>query len=80
MSNAVPGDGSSNTDSLKGKLMNPFSGLREKFRDSKLYDVKVGLVHKKYIHLAIFELWAMLTLLGMNLESLRTWYSRPLHQ
>jgi hypothetical protein len=28
-------------------LKNPMNDIREKFRDSSLYDVKVGLVHKK---------------------------------
>lgn len=47
MSNVAPADGGSNSGSLKEKLKHPFTELREKFRDSKLYDVKVGLINKK---------------------------------
>jgi phospholipase D1/2 len=47
MSTVAPADGGSNSESLKEKLKQPFSNLREKFRDSKLYDVKVGIIHKK---------------------------------
>jgi len=48
MTTAGPADGGSNTKSLKDKLKNPFNSMREKFRDSSLYDVKVGLIHKKH--------------------------------
>jgi len=47
MSTAAPSDGGSNSEHLKDKLKNPFSGLRDKLRDTKLYDLKVGLIHKK---------------------------------
>ncbi len=47
MSSAAPNDGDSNPDNLKDKLKGPFKELREKFRDTKLYDLKVGLSHKK---------------------------------
>jgi phospholipase D1/2 len=47
MSNVAPADGSPNSHSLKERLKHPFSDLREKFRDSKLYDMKVGLINKK---------------------------------
>ncbi|KAH8596160.1 hypothetical protein B0O99DRAFT_510702 [Bisporella sp. PMI_857] len=51
MTTAGPSDGGSNPKGLKEKLKNPFSkgfnDMREKFRDSSLYDVKVGLIHKK---------------------------------
>jgi phospholipase D1/2 len=47
MTTAGPQDGGSNTSKLKDKLKHPFEGMREKFRDSSLYDVKVGLIHKK---------------------------------
>ncbi len=49
MSTAAPTDGGSNSDKLKEKIKHPFLGLREKFRDTKLYDLKVGIIHKKYI-------------------------------
>jgi phospholipase D1/2 len=52
MTTAGPADGGSNPEHLKDKIeekiKHPFSGLREKLRDTKLYDVKVGLIHKKY--------------------------------
>ncbi|KAG9244055.1 hypothetical protein BJ878DRAFT_422221 [Calycina marina] len=53
MTTTGPSDGgSSNSKSLKDKLKNPFSkgfnDMREKFRDSSLYDVKVGLINKKH--------------------------------
>ena len=48
MSAAAPQDGGSNSEHLKDKLKHPFNNLREKFRDTKLYDLKVGLIHKKY--------------------------------
>ncbi|CAG8984041.1 hypothetical protein HYALB_00002982 [Hymenoscyphus albidus] len=35
-------------EGLKDKLKHPFDNMREKFRDSKLYDLKVGLIHKKH--------------------------------
>lgn len=45
------GPGGASKHSLKEKLKHPFEDLREKFRDSSLYDLKVGLIHKKYAHL-----------------------------
>ena len=48
MTTAGPADGGSNPKGLKEKLKNPFNSMREKFRDSSLYDVKVGLIHKKH--------------------------------
>ena len=52
MSTATPSDGGSNPESfkekMKEKIEHPFSNMREKFRDTKLYDLKVGLIHKKY--------------------------------
>jgi len=47
MTSAAPQDGGSNLEHLKDKLKNPFHEMREKFRDSKLYDLKVGLINKK---------------------------------
>ena len=50
MTSAAPSDsgpGGESKQSLKDKLKNPFNDLREKFRDSSLYDLKVGLIHKK---------------------------------
>lgn len=47
MSNVAPEDGGSNPANLKDKLKHPFEHMREKFQDSKLYDVKVSLSHKK---------------------------------
>jgi phospholipase D1/2 len=47
MSAAAPQDGGTNPEHLKDKLKHPFSDLREKFRDTKLYDLKVGLINKK---------------------------------
>jgi phospholipase D1/2 len=51
MSTAAPSDGRSNLDHMEDKIeekiKHPFSDLREKFRDSKLYDLKVGLINKK---------------------------------
>lgn len=57
MSTTAPSGGGSNPDDLKDKLKHPFHGLREKFRDTKLYDLKVGLINKKYVYIpeAIFE-------------------------
>jgi hypothetical protein len=51
MATPGPSEGSSNTENLKDLIKNPFSGLKEKFRDTKLYDIKVGLIHKKYVFL-----------------------------
>jgi len=48
MTTGAPADGGSNPDKLKEKLKHPFSNMREKFRDSSLYDLKVGLIHKKH--------------------------------
>jgi len=48
MNDAAPSDGGSHSESLKDKLKSPFNNLREKFRDSKLYDLKVGIIHKKH--------------------------------
>lgn len=48
MSTAAPADGGSNPSSLKEKMKHPFENMREKFRDTKLYDLKVGLIHKKH--------------------------------
>jgi phospholipase D1/2 len=50
MSTTSPSDGGTNPDHLKDKLKHPFSGLREKLRDTKLYDLKVGIINKKYAH------------------------------
>jgi phospholipase D1/2 len=47
MSTAAPQDGASNSEHLKDKLKSPFHNMREKFRDTKLYDLKVGLINKK---------------------------------
>ena len=47
MSAAAPADGGSNPSSLKEKMKNPFASLREKLHDTKLHDVKVGLIQKK---------------------------------
>jgi phospholipase D1/2 len=47
MSTAAPSDGGTNPEYLKEKLKHPFSGLRKKLRDTKLYDLKVGLINKK---------------------------------
>ena len=55
MSNAAPHDGGPNPDNLKEKAKHPFGGAfreklketGEKLRDTKLYDLKVGLSHKK---------------------------------
>jgi phospholipase D1/2 len=47
MTTAGPSDGGSNPENLKEKIKHPFHELREKFRDSKLYDLKVGIVNKK---------------------------------
>jgi phospholipase D1/2 len=47
MSTAAPADGGSNPENLKDKLKHPFEHMREKFQDTKLYDIKVALSHKK---------------------------------
>jgi phospholipase D1/2 len=47
MTTGAPQDGGSNPDKLKEKLKHPFQNMREKFRDSSLYDLKVGLINKK---------------------------------
>ncbi len=49
MSTTAPADGGTNPSHLKEKMKHPFEGLREKLRDTKLYDLKVGLIHKKYV-------------------------------
>ncbi|KAL2066313.1 hypothetical protein VTL71DRAFT_2384 [Oculimacula yallundae] len=48
MTSAAPQDGGSSKEHLKEKLKHPFNNLREKFRDSSLYDLKVGFIHKKH--------------------------------
>jgi phospholipase D1/2 len=55
MTTAGPSDGGSNSADLKEKAKHPFGGLREKLRDTKLYDLKVGLIHKKCAKLAILR-------------------------
>ncbi|CZT12019.1 related to phospholipase D [Rhynchosporium graminicola] len=51
MTSAAPQDGgSSSEEHLKDKLKHPFNDMREKFRDSSLYDLKVGFIHKKHIN------------------------------
>jgi phospholipase D1/2 len=56
MSTTAPQDGATNPEHLKDKLnpehlmdklKHPFPGLREKLRDTKLYDLKVALINKK---------------------------------
>jgi phospholipase D1/2 len=47
MSTSAPADGGSNPESLKEKMKNPISALRNKLKDTKLHDVKVSLIHKK---------------------------------
>jgi len=48
MTSSAPEDGGpGNASKLKEKLKHPFENMREKFRDSSLYDLKVGLIHKK---------------------------------
>jgi hypothetical protein len=47
MSTVAPQDGGSNPAKLKDKLKHPLEHMREKFQDTKLYDVKVALSHKK---------------------------------
>ena len=46
MTDAGPQDGGPGGSS-KHKIKDKFNGIREKFRDSSLYDLKVGLIHKK---------------------------------
>ncbi|KAH6676249.1 hypothetical protein B0J14DRAFT_585147 [Halenospora varia] len=48
MTTAGPADGGSNPEGLKEKMKHPFGNLREKLRDTKLYDLKVGLINKKH--------------------------------
>merc|ERR1712225_61483 len=48
MTSAAPQDGGSSKEKLKEKLKHPFDNMREKFRDSSLYDLKVGFIHKKH--------------------------------
>lgn len=47
MTTGAPQDGGSNPSHFKEKLKHPFHDMREKFRDSSLYDIKVGLINKK---------------------------------
>lgn len=54
MTAAGPADGGSNPEHLKDKLKHPFSGLREKLKDTKLHDIKVSIVHKKYADVEIY--------------------------
>jgi phospholipase D1/2 len=55
MTTGAPSDGGSNPEHLKDKLKHPFQELREKIRDTKLYDVKVALVNKKCVPSFEFE-------------------------
>ncbi|KAL3427213.1 phospholipase [Phlyctema vagabunda] len=52
MTTAGPSDGGSNPGSFKEKMKakfdHPLHDMREKLRDTKLYDLKVGLIHKKH--------------------------------
>ncbi|RDW69315.1 hypothetical protein BP6252_08335 [Coleophoma cylindrospora] len=52
MTTAGPSDGGSNPqsfkDKMKAKIEHPLNDLREKLRDTKLYDLKVGLINKKH--------------------------------
>lgn len=34
---------------LADKLKHPFRELKDKLRDTHLHDVKIGLIHKKYV-------------------------------
>lgn len=53
MSTTAPADGGTNPHRMKEKieekLKHPFHEMREKFRDTRLYDLKVSLVNKKYV-------------------------------
>jgi phospholipase D1/2 len=74
MTSAGPADGDSNPEHLKDKLKHPFSGLLEKFKDTKLHDLKVGLVHKKYSDAKYYlQGFNMLTPIGTRLASLQIW-------
>ncbi|TAQ84296.1 hypothetical protein B7494_g7386 [Chlorociboria aeruginascens] len=42
------GESSSGHHHLRDKMKGEFHDMREKFRDSKLYDLKVGIIHKKH--------------------------------
>ncbi|CZT42378.1 related to phospholipase D [Rhynchosporium secalis] len=47
MTSAAPQDGgSSSKEHLKDKLKHPFNDMREKFRDSSLYDLKINPNHR----------------------------------
>lgn len=48
MTTNAPSDDGSRSEHLKDKLKHPFEHMREKFQDSKLYDVKAALSHKKH--------------------------------
>ena len=60
MTTGAPADGGTKPDKLKEKVKHPFSGLREKLRDTKLDDVKVSLSHKKYVQM--LHSWQLLTI------------------
>lgn len=47
-SNPVPGPGGDPVRSMTDKMKHPFPELREKLKDTKLYDVKVGATHLKH--------------------------------
>jgi phospholipase D1/2 len=47
MTTNAPSDDGSKSEHLKDKLKHPFEHMREKFQDSKLYEVKAALSHKK---------------------------------
>jgi phospholipase D1/2 len=64
MTAAGPSDGGANPDDLKDKAKHPFGGLREKLRDTKLYDLKVGLIHKKCVN----SINPLKTYLGTDLQ------------
>jgi hypothetical protein len=72
MTTAGPHDGGSNPSNLKEKLKYPFGGLREKFRDSSLYDAKVAIINKKCLTYPAIHLEADRET-DTKLESLPIW-------
>lgn len=40
---------------LADKLKHPFQELKDKLRDTHLHDIKISLIHKKYVACMLFH-------------------------
>jgi phospholipase D1/2 len=52
MSTNAPADGGSKPEHLRDRIKHDLEHMREKFQDTKLYDLKVALSHKKWVRQA----------------------------